>query len=143
MKKRKIIGLLTILAGLPGLGGLLLLDRLDSYPLAAIIVVVNAIVIRGICGTLGGILIWRGSKWGYYLSLITWLYLVVVSILTFAQLYGSGAVLSFGFLKENYSSFGRPFLLSLLKVLFGLPVIHLILNDLLRAHGSKQSSGLG
>jgi len=140
VEKRKITGLLTILAGLPGLAGLLLLDRLDSYPLAAVIVVVNAIAIRGICGTLGGILIWRGNKWGYYLSLITWLYLVVVSILTFAQLYDNGVILSFGFLKENYTSFGRPFLLSLLKVLFGLPIILIILNDLLRAYGSKQSS---
>jgi len=128
------------LAGLPGLGGLLLLDRLDSYPSAAIIVVINAIVIRGICGTLGGVLIWRGNTWGYYLSLITWLYLVVVSILTFTQLYDNGIVLSFGFLKEHYSSFGRPLLLSLLKVLFGLPLIHIILNDLLRTHGLKQSS---
>lgn len=140
MKKRKIIGLLTILAGLPGLGGILLLDRLDSYPTAAVIVVVNAIVIRGICGTFGGILIWRGSKWGYYLSLITWLYLIVVSVLTFAQLYDSGVVLSFGFLKEHYSSIGRPLLLSLLKVLFGLPIVHIILNELLRANSLKQSS---
>ncbi len=140
MKKRKIIGLLTILAGLPGLGGILLLDRLDSYPTAAVIVVVNAIVIRGICGTFGGILIWRGSKWGYYLCLITWLYLIVVSILTFAQLYDSGVVLSFGFLKEHYSSFGRPFLLSFVKVLFGLPIVHIILNELLRANSLKQLS---
>jgi len=140
VKKRKIIGLLTILAGLPGLGGLLLLERLDSYPSAAVIVVVNAIVIRGICGIFGGITIWRGSKWGYYLSLITWLYLLVVSILTFAQLYDSGVILSFGFLKEHYSSFGRLFLLSFLKVLFGLPILYIILNDLLRTHSLKQSS---
>jgi hypothetical protein len=140
VKKRKIIGLLTILAGLPGLGGLLLLDRLDSYPSAAVIVVVNAIVIRGICGTFGGILIWRGSKWGYYLSLVTWLYLVAVSILTFTQLYDSGVLLSFDFLKEHYSRFGRPFLLSFLKVFFGLPILYIILNDLLRTHDLKQSS---
>ena len=138
VKKRKIIGLLTILAGLPGLGGLLLLDRLDSYPLVAIIVVLNAIFFRGVCGTIGGILIWRGSKWGYYLSLTTWLYLVIVSILTFVQLYDNGVILSYGFLEENYSSFGRPFLLSLLKVLLGIPIIHIILNDLLRFHGSKK-----
>ncbi len=138
MKKRKIIGLLTILAALPGLGGLLLLDKLDSYPQAAVIVVVNAIVIRGLCGTLGGILIWRGSKWGYYLSLITWLYLIVVSFLTFAQLFESGLVLSLSFLREHYSSFGRPFLLSLSKVLFGIPIVHIIIKDLLREHSLKE-----
>ncbi|MEK6224389.1 MAG: hypothetical protein N2A97_05965 [Thermodesulfobacteriales bacterium] len=139
MKKRKIIGLLTILAGLPGLGGFWLIGQLDTFPLLATVIVFNAIFFRGICGTVGGILIWRGSKWGYYLTLITWLYLIVVSVLTLSQLYNNGIVLSYGFLEENYSSFGRPFLLSSLKILFGIPIVHVVLNILLKSHKSNHS----
>ncbi len=139
MKKRKIIGLLTILAGLPGLGGFWLIGQLDNFPLLATVIVFNAIFFRGICGTVGGILIWRGSKWGYYLTLITWLYLIVVSVLTLNQLYNNGIVLSYGFLEENYSSFGRPFLLSSLKILFGIPIVHVVLSVLLKSHKSNRS----
>lgn len=140
MKKRKIIGLLTILAALPGLGGLLLIDRLGSYPTGAVMVIINAIVIRGICGTAGGVLIWKGSKWGYYLTLVTWLYLLVVSILTLAQLYESGAVLSIEFFKDNYSIFGRPFVQSILKILFGIPIVHIIVKELLRVYSLRLSN---
>lgn len=139
MKKRKIIGLLTILAGFPGFGGFWLIGELDNFPLMATVIVFNAILFRGICGTIGGILIWRGSKWGYYLSLISWLYLIVVSVLTFNHLYNNGIVISYGFLEENFSSFGRPLLLSSLKVLFGIPIVHIVLNDLLKTYKSNYS----
>lgn len=139
MKKQRIIGLLTILAGLPGLGGFWLIGQLDNFPPMATIIVFNAIFFRGICGIVGGIFIWKGSKWGYYLTLITWLYLIVVSVLTFLQLYDNGIVLSYGFLEEHYSSFGRPFLLSSLKILFGIPIVHLVLNALLKAHQSNRT----
>lgn len=139
MKKRRIIGLITILAGLPGLGGFWLIGQLDNFPLMATVIVFNAIFFRGLCGAVGGILIWRGSKWGYYLTLITWLYLIAVSILTFNQLYNGGIVLSYGFLEENYSSFGRPFLMSLFKMLLGIPIVHYVLNDLLKSQKTYES----
>ena len=68
----------------------------------------------------------------------------IIGLLTFlAGLPGLGSRLIFWFFKGSYTSFGMLFLLSLLKVLFGLPIIHIILNDLLRAYGLKQSSGMG
>jgi hypothetical protein len=139
LKKQRIIGLLTILAGLPGLGGFWLIGQLDNFPLLATVIVFNAIFFRGICGTVGGILIWRGSKWGYYLTLITWLYLIVVSVLTLNQLYNNGIIISYDFLEENYSSFGRSFLLSSLKILFGIPIVHVVLNILLKSQKSNHS----
>jgi len=108
------------------------LGRLGDFPVAATIVVINAIVFRGLCGTAGGVLIWRGSKWGYYLTLITWLYLVVVSILTITELYNSGIMISYGFLSENYSTFGRRFLYSVLKLAAGLPIIYILFNSILK-----------
>ena len=136
MKKRKFIGLFTIVAGLPGLAGLWLIGQLGDLPLAAKVIVFNAIFFRGICGSVGGILIWRGGKWGYYLCLITWLYLVVVSVLTIFQLYNSGLSISFDLLDQDYSNFGRPFLISLLKIVFGIPIIYIIFNDFLSDEGS-------
>ncbi len=134
MNKQKTIGLITILAGLPAIGGFWLIGYLENFPLTATIIVINAIIFRAICGTVGGILIWRGSKWGYYLTLLCWLYLIVVSLLTLIQLYDNGIVLSYGFLEQNYSSFGRPFLFSVLKIAFGIPIVHIVIKNLFRAH---------
>lgn len=133
MKKQRIIGFITILAGLPAVGGLWLIGQLESFPPTATIIVINAIVFRAICGTVGGILIWRGSRWGYYLTLACWIYLILVSLLTLIQLYDNGIVISYGFLEQNYSSFGRPFLLSVLKIVFGIPIVHVVINSLFRA----------
>ncbi len=137
LKKQRIIGLLTVLAGLPGLGGFWLIGQLDNLPQFATIIVFNAIFFRGLCGIVGGIFIWRGSIWGYYLTLLTWLYLIIVSVLTLNHLYNSGLVFSFSFLEENYSSFGRAFLLSSLKILFGIPIVYMVINVLLKAYKSN------
>ena len=134
MKKRRIIGILTILVALTGLGGLSLLPQINSFPFAAKVIVFNSIFFKGICGFLGGVLIWRGSKWGYYLTLLCWLYLIIVSFLTLIQLYGNGLELSYGFLEQNYSNFARPFLISILKIVIGIPIVHLIINDLLTVY---------
>ncbi len=137
MRKRKLIGLITIIVGLPGLGGLWLIGQLDAFPFSATIVVMNAIFFRGICGVAGGALIWRGSKWGYYLVLLCWLYLIVVSMLTIIQLYNNGLVLSYEFLEQNYSAIGKPFLISVLKIVVGIPIVRIALKDLLKSHTFK------
>jgi uncharacterized membrane protein len=143
VNKFKITGLLTFIAGVPGLGGFWLIGYLGNFPLAAKIIVINAIFFRGICGTLGGILIWRGSKWGYYLTLISWIYLVVVSFLTLNQLSSQGIVISYGFLQENYSSIGRPFLFAILKIIFGIPIIYIVFNGLKNIRKTIRSEEAG
>ena len=137
MKKQRIIGILTIIAGLSGLGGFWLIGQLDKFPTPAKVIVVNSIFFRGICGTLGGILIWRGNRWGYYLTLICWLYLIVVSVLTLVQLHDNGLVVSYEFLEQNYSSFGRPFLISAIKIIAGVPIVHIVIKNLLATHKYK------
>lgn len=114
------------------------MSRLSEFPADATIIVINAIFFRGLCGAVGGILIWRGIKWGYYLTLITWLYLIVVSILTINQLYNEGFLFQFGFLLENYSSFGRRFLYSALKLAAGLPIVYIVVNSILNNYQTKE-----
>jgi ABC-type multidrug transport system permease subunit len=134
----KLAAFLTVAAALPSLGGLLLIGKLENLPVAATVVVVNSLIFRGTCGILGGILLWRGSRWGYYLSLIAWLYLVTLSLLTLWDLHGKGLVLSLSFLQESYSAFGRPFARSLIQVVLGLPIIYVIFKDLGRRRNSER-----
>jgi len=141
VNKLKITGLITIIAGVPGLGGFWLIGQLGNFPLAAKIIVINAIFFRGICGILGGILILRGSKWGYYLTAITWMYLIVVSFLTIIQLYNNGITFTYGFLSENYSTFGRRFLYSLLKIAVGAPILYIILRSKLKTFQINEKGG--
>jgi len=138
LKKQRIIGLLTILAGLPGLGGFWLLGQLENFPPMAAIIIFNSIFFKAICGIVGGVLIWRGIKWGYFLTLIAWLYLIIVSVFTLVQLYNNGIVLSYSFLEANFSTVGRPFMMSMLKMLFGIPIVHIVLNSLLKDHKSNR-----
>jgi len=136
----KAVGLITIVAGIPGLGALLLAGMFGDFPLPAKMVVLNSFVLRGVCGTIGGILLWRGSKWGYYLSLVAWLYLVTVSVLTLFGLFDKGLILSLSFLQENYPNFGRPFLRSVIKIILGIPIIYLIFKSLGQKRGIEEQT---
>lgn len=126
----KAVGLVTVIAGLPGLGALMLIGLFPDFPTPAKMVVINSFVLRGLCGTVGGILLWRGSKWGYYLSIIAWLYLTVVSVLTLSDLFDNGLVLTFAFLQENYPEFGRPFTRSAVKIILGVPIVYFLFKGL-------------
>lgn len=126
----KAVGLLTIVAGLPGLGAVMLIGMFPDFPLPAKMVVVNSFVLRGLCGIIGGILLWRGQRWGYYLTLAAWLYLVTVSILTIMDLFDKGLILSFQFLQENYPAFGRPFARSVVKLVLGAPIIYFVFKEM-------------
>ena len=130
---KKIIAVLTLLEGLAGLTGIYVLYKLGNLPAGAIFIVVNAIVFRGVCGTAGGILLWSGKRWGNYLTALSWLYLIVVSVLTLIGLYNRGLILSAGFLSANCASFGKPLGWSLVKLLLGIPIVYLVTMNRLRA----------
>ena len=139
---KKIIGFITILAGLTGLAGVYLLYKLGkNLPDAAVIVVVNSIFLRGVCGTAGGVLLWMGKRWGSYLTVLAWSYLIVVSVLTMMSLFDRGLVLTPEFFSTHYDSFGKPLGWSLIKLLLGVLIVYLVLRDLLQAgmFGTKGS----
>jgi uncharacterized membrane protein (DUF2068 family) len=137
---KKIIGFITIFAGLTGLAGIYLLYRLGrNLPVAAVIIVVNAILFKGVCGIVGGVLLWMGKRWGSYLTALTWSYLIVVSLLTLLSLFNRGLVLSPGFLSGHYDTFGKPLEWSLIKLFLGVPIVYLLIRDILRVRALRKT----
>lgn len=130
---KKIIGLITLLAALPGLAGVYVLWKLGSLPPGAVFIVVNAIVFRGVCGALGGVLLFIGRRWGSYAALVTWCYLVVVSILTLVGLHDKGLELSSVLHWEIPASFGKPLFWSLAKLALGIPIAYALMTDILQS----------
>ncbi len=129
---KKLIALVTFFAGLPGLAGIYVLIKLSKLPPGAELIVVNAILFRGICGTLGGILLWTGRRIGSYLALVTWFYLIIVSVLTLLSLYNKGIDLSTAFQSGQLAAFGRPFAWSVVKLILGIPVVYILIRELSR-----------
>ena len=129
---KKLIALVTLLAGLPGLAGIYLLWKLGTLPPGSMLIVVNAVVFRGIFGTLGGVLLWTGRRIGSYLTLVTWSYLILVSLLTIFSLYNKGIQISTAFQGDHIAAFGKPLGWSVAKLALGIPVIYILITDLLR-----------
>jgi hypothetical protein len=77
MIKRIILGIITILAALPGL--LFIIFFIGKYhPSLLHWLVVEKIVTALFC-FVGGILLFKGDKWGYRLALIGWLLIIWAS----------------------------------------------------------------
>lgn len=127
---KKLIGFITLLAALPGLAGIYLLWKLGSLPPGAVLIVVNAILFRGVCGTAGGVLLLTGRRWGSYLALVSWLYIIAVSLLTLISLHHKGINLSDVFVSGNLASSGKPFAWPLAKLALGVPIVYLLIKGL-------------
>ncbi|MCI0482591.1 MAG: hypothetical protein L0213_13510 [Candidatus Dadabacteria bacterium] len=127
---KKLLGLITLLAGLPGLAGVYLLWKLGSLPPGAVLIVVNALLFRGLCGTAGGVLLMTGRRWGSYLSLVSWLYLIAVSSLTLISLHNKGLLFTSVFPGGDLATFGKPLSWSLAKLALGIPIVYLLIKDL-------------
>lgn len=122
MKKRKIIAIVTILTGLPGLLGILTFGAIS--PLLILI----AVAIRGFCGVFGGIYVWKGKKLGYQLSLVMWGYLLAVSVYNIYQVYTGNNL--YILLDESYKL--KTLANSLGKLIWGIPIVIILIQDLLR-----------
>lgn len=132
MKKRRLEGAITVLAGLPGLAGILLLIKISNLPTAAFIVVTNSIFFRGLLGTMGGILLWRGRAWGYYLSLLSWAYMIAVSILTISSEAINDGAISAGLFVHEYET--------TLKLVLGTPICYILLRDIFESKNLFRAS---
>ena len=78
MNKRKLLGLLTIIAAIPPLAYALFFIIRYKAPITNILVVEKMVIV--ICCSIGGLLLWRGKRWGYALSAIGWLVILCTSI---------------------------------------------------------------
>lgn len=138
---RILIGIITILAGLPALGGIYLLYKWSSPPSGVLIVIVNAVLFRGFCGTVGGVLLLLRRRWGYYLTALSWLYMITVSFMTVIKLYRSGAIFEAGSISRNFSTVGESLAWSAAKLILGIPIIHYIAGVILRQRLVARNSG--
>jgi hypothetical protein len=129
---KKFIGLITLLAALPGLAGVYLLFKSGDLPPQAMLIIVNAVVFRGVCGTLGGALLFTGRRWGSCLALVTWCYLIIVSVLTLIGLHDKGLQLTSIVHWEVPASFAKPLLWSLAKLALGIPLASALISDILK-----------
>lgn len=135
------IGIITILAGLPALGGIYLLYKWSNPPTGAVVVIVNAVLLRGFCGTIGGVLLLLRRKWGYYLTALSWLYMITVSFMTVIKLYGSGMIFDPGFFSQNLSTVGEPLAWSAAKLILGIPIIYYIARVIFKRRLAVRNSG--
>jgi hypothetical protein len=140
MRKRKFIGFMTVLTGLPGLGALLLFTMSAESSIGFIALILVAVVLRGVCGVVGGVLIWKGNKLGYYFSAVTWLYLVVIGSYTVIQLHTNPVITpSFDLNQFNHAVYLKPLSTSLGKIIWGIPFIAIIFRDLYKTSKSVSS----
>lgn len=84
MKKRKLLGLLTIFFSIPSLWLLLLSIEMEKYRFQ---IDTLGYFIGFTSGILGGVLLWRGLKIGYCLSLVAWLYDFINGLIDFWFIY--------------------------------------------------------
>ena len=141
MKKRKFVGFMTILWGVPGLAGMLLFmngfDELSFLVFLALL----AVIFRGLCGVVGGVLLWRGSKLGYQLSLVMWMYMLVVGLIAFYQLFTGPYFTSFEFTPDNqlfWSAFGK----NGGKLIWGVPFIYILIKSLFESRKAESENAL-
>tara|TARA_R110002111_G_scaffold199222_1_gene264793 strand:- start:17 stop:454 length:438 start_codon:yes stop_codon:yes gene_type:complete len=132
-----LIAVFTALHGLAGLlGGILLLAMifLKMIPAVSTLMVaftIIAFIARGICGAVGAILLWQGTKRGYQLSLVCWAYLVVVGLI---------AVVQMPLLDLPNATLARHIGSTLGKLIFGIPFLYLLTSDLLRLNSPEVRS---
>lgn len=138
---RILIGIITILAGLPALGGFYLLYRWSNPPTGVLIVIVNAVLFRGFCGTIGGVLLLLRRKWGYYLTALSWLYMITVSFMTVIKFYRSGVIFDAGSISQNFSTVGEPLAWSAAKLILGIPIIYYIADVVFKQRLAARNSG--
>jgi hypothetical protein len=130
MKKRKVIGIFTFLSALPGVGVVLLFGFGGLGVDIMTFLAVAAFLCRGVCGTVGGVLLCMGKKSGYFLSSIAWGYLLIIGLFSFYQIFTGGFFTSFEFTPENHM-FWKMFAKSIGKIFWGSLLSFILIKDLL------------
>ena len=77
MKKRKLLGSLTIISAIPALAFALFFTISYKASITNILVVEKMVIV--ICCFIGGLLLWQGKRLGYGLSAIGWLVILYTS----------------------------------------------------------------
>jgi hypothetical protein len=129
MKKRKFIGFMTVLSGLPGIAGITFFFMFGFSFSSMALLAIAAILFRGVAGTIGGILLWKGKRLGYQLSIVCHSYLMIAGVITLYQILIAGGEVSFAFTPEN-QFFLKALSRSIGKLIWGIPFIFILSRDL-------------
>ena len=125
---RRVVSFFTLLHGLLGaFGSLLILGMvlLGQLPvdLTILFLLPIAFFARGICGLIGAISLWRGTRIGFQLSIVCWFYNVVIGLIALTQ---------FPFLNLSDPVMARHVGSTIGKLLFGFPILYFLLTRLLK-----------
>ncbi|GAA5215851.1 hypothetical protein ACFSJ3_10540 [Corallincola platygyrae] len=135
MKKRKFISVMTMLVALPGLfAPVVLLLGVESIQIAVLAIL--AFVMRGICGVVGSVMLWKGKRLGYQLATATWVYMVIAALYSLVVLH-MNVIPSFELNEVNHVLYLKPLSNGLGKLIWGLPFLYILIRDLT----SKAPSG--
>lgn len=123
MKKRKFLGIITVLAAVPALAflGFFLLSY--SPPISHWLVWEKTAI--GFFCLIGGIMLWKGSLWGYRLSTIGWGLIVFVHASILKAFYTNLD-------KINFINYLAKVWFSVAFILIGTLIIFILLHDILR-----------
>lgn len=130
MKKRKVIGIFTLLCGLPGIAAVLLFGFGGLDMSLVTFLSITAFLCRGVFGMIGGVLLCMGKKSGYILSSIAWVYLLIVGLFSLYQIFSGGFFTSFDFNPENHM-FWKLFVKSSGKIFWGALISTILIKDLI------------
>ena len=114
MNKRRLLGLLTIVAAIPSLAYALFFTIRYKAPITNFLVVEKIVIV--ICCTIGGLLLWRGKRWGLGLSAVGWLVILCTSI------YGI----------YNIATRSDMLLQNGISVAIGVPVFVMLVREIIR-----------
>ena len=113
MNKRKLLGLLTIIAAIPSLAYILFFTIRYKASITNPLVMEKIVIV--IFCSIGGLLLWQGKKWGFGLSAIGWLVILYTSI------YGI----------YNIATRSDMFLQNGIFVAIGIPVFVILMRDII------------
>jgi hypothetical protein len=78
--KTGFLSLLTIIAAIPSLGFVIFFMRVYDAPLTHWFIMENLVIVFSCF--IGGVLLWKGKKWGYRVSEIGWLIILYRSFMS-------------------------------------------------------------
>lgn len=135
MKKRPFLGALTVLLAIPSL--LLLVYFAAQYkpPLAHWFVLEKVVI--SVSSVIGGVLLWRGSVWGYRISVIAWGLAVISSLASLVSLYQASAQSG---ITESLQTIWMS--KDVVYIFIASPVLYILAHDIFIRTEQKRSSAV-
>jgi len=131
LKKRRILGIITVLAAMPALAFLGYFVLTYSPPISHWLIWEKVAI--GFFCLIGGIMLWKGKLWGYVFSALGW------GLLLFVH---SSILIAFytGLDKLKFTIYFAKVWLSVIFIISGSLIIFILLRDILKKGTELQGS---